>query len=241
MTVAPTPAMTPLITRSESSPGGSTPATSDERLLKTVSIRSIGSLAMEKMLTNNTAITAAKIMMPAMGWVRIRSSLSVAVSASGSDGALALFPRVPGGSARATHCTKVWSAHLRRPGSSPGGVNVGTTPVVTVSAMTPRSWGTPSLLFAEMHTTGQPTARDNAAASTDVPVFRARSIMLTATTVGRRRRSASPSKGKLRARLVASITMQIASGSASASPVGVRRPASTSRQIADSICSSSSE
>ena len=72
----------------------------------------------------------------------------------------------------------------------------------------------PSPVLAETGTTRHPSRVASSATSNDSPCFRAASIRLSATTVGRPSSSTCPARNKLRSRLVASATHTIASGGA---------------------------
>jgi len=74
-----------------------------------------------------------------------------------------------------------------------------------------------------------------------MPLRREASTMLIAMTVGRQRRTASPTSIRLRGMFVASVTTSTTSGASTASPRGASCPASTSRQMAASDWSSSRE
>jgi hypothetical protein len=223
-TVAPTPDSTPPTRRSARTPSPRIPAACSPIHAKPASIQSIGYVASLKIAQNSPVITAAKRMSPSTGCVKARSAWSVKV--------------VPSAPCRPEKISAASSSAQYSRASCPArGPATGIR--APVSAL--RSASRPSPVRALHTITGHPRISASRFSSPRMPLRRAASTRLMATTVGRRRRSASPSTIRPLGRLVASSTTQTASGATTGSPGGARSPASTRRTTVDSLAGSSIE
>ena len=207
----PTPVITPSTSMLVISPSGKAPATNVPREPNIESMKSIGIVAKRKSAQNTPVITITKTSTPSTGCVNARSSRSVNVSSLGVESASAI-------------CANR-STQARSPDGSLGGVVVAYRGCASASA----SRSIPSPVRADTATTGAPSSASSASVLIAIPRRRAMSIMLIATTVGSRRRSASPSSCRFRGRLVASSTTHTASGARSGSPLDANDPSSACR------------
>ena len=220
-TTLPTPEITPFWMKLWMSPLGSRSCASPPQASKPAWSRFMSGCAQLNTAWNITNRMASSSTSPKTGCSRTASTLLVSVS--GRLGALT--------QAAMMRSASRWSA---RTSAAPGGVQLGDgillRPRATIVSISARSSRVPPVRIATAGTTGMPSSAESCATSMSMPRWRARSNMLSTSTIGRPTRLSSSARRMVRRMLVASATHRITFGGRSFS----MRPSTMSRVIASS-------
>jgi len=214
----PTPASTPSTRAERTKPAGTAADTPSCSQAIPASIQPIGASAQLKTAWNIRNSSAARMTGPRSGLSTTRSSARVSRRPS------------PSASVTARAMARASAPKARVSAAGGGRMLCGGSAPATVSDRTASRSSRPRRRTATVGTTGTPSRAASAGASSSSPSRAAMSMRFRATTVGRWSRSASSTKRRCWARLVASTTMT--------SAVGGRSPAWRPIRASRVTCSS---